>query len=142
MKGQLKELLTSYGPIGILWFDGEWESPWTHERGVDLYQYVRSLQPSILVNNRVGKARAGMSGMDSGKDRILMDTTEYGYSSMGSTTTTLPSIEGRCSGPPTWRRATHAGFAEAELAFKSFVSDPARLAAVRDRVAALEAGSA
>ena len=36
----------------------------------------------------------------------------------------------------------HAGFAEAELAFKSFVSDPARLAAVRDRVAALEAGSA
>jgi len=36
----------------------------------------------------------------------------------------------------------HAGFAEAELAFKTFVSDPARLASVRDRVAALEAGSA
>ena len=69
MKGQLKELLTNYGPIGILWFDGEWESPWTHERGVDLYQYVRSLQPSILVNNRVGKARAGMSGMDQGGQR-------------------------------------------------------------------------
>jgi len=33
MKGQLKELLTGYGPIGIAWFDGEWESPWTHERG-------------------------------------------------------------------------------------------------------------
>jgi len=69
MKGQLKELLTKYGPIGILWFDGEWESPWTHERGVDLYQYVRSLQPSILVNNRVGKGRAGMSGMDKGGQR-------------------------------------------------------------------------
>src|ERR1039458_7007106 len=27
MKAQLKELLTRYGPIGILWFDGEWESP-------------------------------------------------------------------------------------------------------------------
>ena len=66
MKGQLKELLTSYGPMGILWFDGEWEAPWTHERGVDLYQYVRSLQPGIIVNNRVGKARAGMSGMDKG----------------------------------------------------------------------------
>ena len=25
MKGQLKELLTGYGPLGILWFDGEWE---------------------------------------------------------------------------------------------------------------------
>jgi len=67
MKGQLKELLTRYGPIGILWFDGEWEKPWTNERGVDLYNYVRSLQPNIIVNNRVGKGRAGMSGMDKDK---------------------------------------------------------------------------
>jgi len=67
MKGQLKELLTRYGPIGILWFDGEWEKPWTEERGVDLYNYVRSLQPNIIVNNRVGTARAGMSGMNKGK---------------------------------------------------------------------------
>ena len=58
MKGQLKELLTSYGPIGILWFDGEWESTWTHERGVDLYNYVRGLQPNIIINNRVGNAPA------------------------------------------------------------------------------------
>ena len=64
LKGQLKELLTNYGPIGILWFDGEWEPSWTHERGVDLYNYVRSLQPNIIVNNRVGKGRAGMNGMD------------------------------------------------------------------------------
>jgi alpha-L-fucosidase len=66
MKGQLKELLTRYGPIGILWFDGEWEKPWTHERGIDLYNYIRSLQPSIIINNRIGKARAGMSGMNQG----------------------------------------------------------------------------
>jgi alpha-L-fucosidase len=55
MKGQLKELLTRYGRIGILWFDGQWESPWTAERGTDLYNYVRSLQPDIIINNRVGK---------------------------------------------------------------------------------------
>jgi alpha-L-fucosidase len=67
MKRQLKELLTGYGPIGIAWFDGEWESPWTHERGVDLYNYVRSLQPDIIVNNRVGKGRSGMQGMDKGR---------------------------------------------------------------------------
>jgi len=70
MKAQLKELLTRYGPIGILWFDGEWESPWTHDRGVDLCNYVRGLQPSIIINNRVGKARAGMAGMDKGAERI------------------------------------------------------------------------
>ena len=67
MKGQLKELLTGYGPLGILWFDGEWESPWTHERGVDLYNYVRSLQPNIIVNNRVGKGRAGHGGHGQGR---------------------------------------------------------------------------
>jgi alpha-L-fucosidase len=66
MKAQLKELLTGYGPIGVLWFDGEWEDTWTHDRGKDLYQYVRSLQPDIIVNNRVdtGRSGRGLSGSD------------------------------------------------------------------------------
>lgn len=63
MKAQLKELLTNYGPIGIVWFDGEWEGTWNHERGADLYAYVRSLQPNTIVNNRVDKGRGGMGGM-------------------------------------------------------------------------------
>ncbi len=62
MKGQLKELLTGYGPIGILWFDGEWENTWNYDRGVDLYNYVRSLQPNIIINNRVGVDRGGPNG--------------------------------------------------------------------------------
>ncbi len=63
MKAQLKELLTEYGDVAVVWFDGEWEAPWTHERGVDLYDYVLSLQPNTLVNNRVDKGRNGMQGM-------------------------------------------------------------------------------
>src|ERR1044071_2797845 len=70
MKGELKELLTGYGPLGILWFDGEWEKTWTHEQGMDLYNYVRSFQPKIIINNRVGKGRAGMTGMDKGGERV------------------------------------------------------------------------
>jgi len=54
LKGQLKELLTGYGHIGVLWFDGQWENTWTYERGADLYNYVRALQPNIIVNDRVG----------------------------------------------------------------------------------------
>jgi alpha-L-fucosidase len=60
MKGQLKELLTNYGPISVLWYDGQWESTWTHEMGLDLYNYTRSLQPPIIVNNRVDKGGGSM----------------------------------------------------------------------------------
>jgi alpha-L-fucosidase len=62
LESQVAELIRSYGPLGVMWFDGEWEAPWTSERGMDLYRLCRSLQPSILVNNRVGKGRAGMEG--------------------------------------------------------------------------------
>ena len=62
MKAQVKELVTNYGDIGVLWFDGEWESTWVPDRGKDLYEYVRALAPNIIINNRVGKGRAGMAG--------------------------------------------------------------------------------
>ncbi len=62
MKAELKELLTQYGPIGVLWFDGEWESTWNTTYGRELYDYVRSLQPGIIINNRVGAGRSGMEG--------------------------------------------------------------------------------
>lgn len=63
MKNQLAELTSDYGKIGVLWFDGEWEDTWTHERGVNLYDYVRSLQDDIIINNRVDKGRQGMAGL-------------------------------------------------------------------------------
>jgi alpha-L-fucosidase len=62
LKGQVRELLTNYGEIGVMWFDGEWEETWSRERGFGLYKYVRSLQPNIIINNRVGKGRGGMAG--------------------------------------------------------------------------------
>jgi alpha-L-fucosidase len=62
LEGQLTELLTQYGPIGVLWFDGEWEEPWTEERAKHLYRHCRALQPSVIVNNRVGKGREDMAG--------------------------------------------------------------------------------
>ena len=66
MKEQLRELLTNYGDIGVIWFDGEWEKPWTEARGRDLYQYLRSLKSDVIINNRVAKARRSEKGMFAG----------------------------------------------------------------------------
>ena len=63
LKPQLKELIDNYDP-DILWFDGEWINDYTHEMGLDLYQYVRTLKPDIIINNRVDKGRKGMAGMN------------------------------------------------------------------------------
>jgi alpha-L-fucosidase len=60
---QVEELLTNYGPIGVMWFDGEWESTWTNEYGKELYALCRRLQPDVIVNNRVSTGRGGMAGM-------------------------------------------------------------------------------
>ncbi|MFW6277332.1 MAG: alpha-L-fucosidase [Prolixibacteraceae bacterium] len=62
IKGQTKELIEKYD-TKILWFDGEWEEPWTHEMGQDLYRYLKSLDEDILINNRVDKGRKGMEGI-------------------------------------------------------------------------------
>ena len=52
MKAELKELIKDYH-VEILLFDGNWEPSWTHERGSDLYRYLHSLNPSLLISNRV-----------------------------------------------------------------------------------------
>jgi alpha-L-fucosidase len=62
LKPQVRELIVNYDP-DILWFDGEWIPEWTHAYGQDMYHFVRSLKPEIIVNNRVDKGRQGMQGM-------------------------------------------------------------------------------
>jgi len=68
LKNELTELLTHYGEIGVLWFDGEWESTWNSEYGKEIYQHVRALQPNIIVNNRVTVGRSGMAGTTKEKE--------------------------------------------------------------------------
>jgi alpha-L-fucosidase len=62
IKGQTRELIEKYHSK-ILWFDGEWEEPWTHEMGLDFYDYLKSINENILINNRVDKGRKGMEGI-------------------------------------------------------------------------------
>jgi len=52
MKTELKELIMQYHPA-ILWFDGQWMHGWTNEDGRAIYSYLHTLDPQIIVNNRV-----------------------------------------------------------------------------------------
>jgi alpha-L-fucosidase len=50
-KPQLRELLTGYGPIGLVWFDRGMYNP---EQALEFIDLIRNLQPSTLINGRVG----------------------------------------------------------------------------------------
>jgi alpha-L-fucosidase len=53
VRGQLTELLTNYGPIDLLWFDGEWERTAEEWDAPGLRALIRSLQPGTVVNDRL-----------------------------------------------------------------------------------------
>ena len=53
MKGQLRELLTNYGKIGVLWFDGGWEHKPEDHRAAEVVRFIKDLQPEIIINNRL-----------------------------------------------------------------------------------------
>ncbi len=50
---QVRELLTNYGPIDVIWFDGGWERTPGQWRAKDLEALIRELQPGILINDRL-----------------------------------------------------------------------------------------
>ena len=54
--GQLSELLTRYGPIDVLWFDGaNWMGDVSNsEYGNKIRNWIYTLQPQILINPRWG----------------------------------------------------------------------------------------
>lgn len=69
MKNQLKELITNYHPY-MLWFDGNWEKAWTRSEALDMYNYIKGLDPDVIINNRLN---AG------GNLKILTDSTVGDY---------------------------------------------------------------
>ena len=50
-KPQLREILTNYGPLGLIWFD---RGMYTQQQGREFADFVHDLQPACLVNGRVG----------------------------------------------------------------------------------------
>lgn len=60
MKSQLRELLTGYGDVAMIWFDGEWENTLPQLNAEDeIYDFIRGLQPNTLINDRLYQRRPG-----------------------------------------------------------------------------------
>lgn len=53
LRGQLTELLTDYGPIDLLWFDGEWERSAEEWDTAGLRDLIKKLQPDVIINDRL-----------------------------------------------------------------------------------------
>ncbi|MBL8724925.1 MAG: alpha-L-fucosidase [Planctomycetes bacterium] len=68
---QVTEVIQNYRPA-VMWFDGEWEHTWSHERGLRLFELCRRLAPDMIVNNRVDVHRGGMAGFN-GSDEAVGD---------------------------------------------------------------------
>jgi alpha-L-fucosidase len=50
--GQVKELMTNYGKVDVLWYDVPWPLDAKGWESVEMNQMVRKLQPDIIINNR------------------------------------------------------------------------------------------
>jgi alpha-L-fucosidase len=50
---QMRELLTNYGRIDLLWFDGGWERTPEEWRAREFHDMIRRLQPDVVINDRL-----------------------------------------------------------------------------------------
>jgi len=50
---QVEELLTNYGRIDVMWFDGVWPRNAEDLKVAELVEKIRAWQPGILINNRL-----------------------------------------------------------------------------------------
>jgi len=72
----VRELLTGYGPIAIMWFDGIGKK--TAEQNEAIIEMIRELQPECLINSRIGDWKTYKWG-----DYRSMDDNEVSNRNLG-----------------------------------------------------------
>jgi len=79
MLNQLTELLTNYGEIGAIWFDGQWDQPADFNwRLREIYDHIHSIQPGCLViSNHHLAPQEGEDGQTFEKDLPGHNTTGF-----------------------------------------------------------------
>ncbi len=83
MNAQLRELLTGYGPIAGIWFDGMWDKPDANWRLPETYSLIHSLQPAALIgSNHHRKPFEGEDFQMFEKDLPGQSTQEFNQNSV------------------------------------------------------------
>lgn len=75
VKPQVREILTQYGPIGLIWFDTPQRM--TKEQSLELRDFVHSIQPNALVSGRVGNDVGDYRSM--GDNQIPVKVMDYDW---------------------------------------------------------------
>ena len=101
IKPQVAELINQYHP-DILWFDGEWVPWWNEEYGRELTEYVRSLDPSIILNNRVGKRTQADGDFDT-PEQVIPTAGSSETGRLWETAATLNDTWGYKANDNTWK---------------------------------------
>jgi alpha-L-fucosidase len=70
VRPQVRELLTNYGPIGLIWFDTP--KRMTIEQSRSLVDLVHEIQPECLVNGRIGN---GLGDYAESRDNVIPSET-------------------------------------------------------------------
>ena len=52
-KNQLREILTNYGKVDLIWFDGDWERSARQWKAPEIREYLHELNPEIVINSRL-----------------------------------------------------------------------------------------
>ncbi len=79
MINQLTELLTNYGEIGAIWFDGQWDQPADFDwRLREVYDHIHSIQPGcMIISNHHLAPQEGEDGQTFEKDLPGHNTTGF-----------------------------------------------------------------
>jgi|APSaa5957512622_1039677.scaffolds.fasta_scaffold09992_3 alpha-L-fucosidase len=103
---QVRELLTNYGQIDVIWFDKaehhsarDWKSP-------ELVEMMRELQPNILINQRIGSLPAAEIPADERQGDVTegSDSVRLGdFANSEHSTRAHPGMLWESCLVPTWR---------------------------------------